>query len=251
MAFPIKKLKELGALAAFASCFLLPLSSHHLFPLLRLGVGEHFGEIDVMQMICSTEGLPKAPRASGCPLCPSAVDRMSTLEIHTGIMQASHINFDHFALIIMASGIAAVGLLSDNTAFVLASFFISPLMSMILAVAWGLVINDHRLAKRGARNMLYGALLSILAGMVCALFLSINPDKDEIQRPVNAGNALFSGISINSSQILSRGPPFTNIISSMLVAALSGIAIALGMSSGISSALAGTSLSHPHLRRTS
>jgi uncharacterized membrane protein len=221
VAFPIKKLKEIG-------------------------VGEHFGEIDVVQIACSTEEFPKAPRSkvpSQCPLCPSAIDRISTLEIHTAILNGSHINFDHSALIILASGIAAVGLLSDSTAFVLASFFISPLMSMILAVAWGITISDFRLARRGFRNMFYGALLSILAGMVCALFLSIKPNQVEIMSPVNEGNSLFSGISINSDQILSRGPPFSNLYSSGVVAALSGVSVALGMSSGISSALAGVAMS--------
>jgi uncharacterized membrane protein len=57
------------------------------------------------------------------------------------------------------------------------------------------------------------------------------------------GKGLYSAISVNSGEILSRGPPRINILNAAVVAALSGVAVALGMSSGISSALAGVALS--------
>ena len=65
-----------------------------------VGVGEMFGEIDVMATLCSTEQLPKAESSKKKArkrwrFCPSALDRRSTLEIHTGIVESSHINFDH------------------------------------------------------------------------------------------------------------------------------------------------------------
>ena len=142
-----------------------------------------------------------------CSMCPSAVDRQSTLEIHSAIESQSHINFDHVLCIVVASGIAAVGLLSDSTAFILASFFISPLMSMVLAVAWGVTIKDYVLAARGLWNMMWcartsalsptpgrlhtpsahtlsGAALAVASGMGAALFLSISPNQHEIEQPV-------------------------------------------------------------------
>jgi hypothetical protein len=92
-----------------------------------VGVGELFGEIDVSSTLCSTESLPKAHsfkkkrKRGACSICPSALDRMSTLEIHTGIVENSHINFDHVTCILLASGIAAVGLLTDSDALILVS----------------------------------------------------------------------------------------------------------------------------------
>ena len=91
-------------------------------------------------------------------------------------------------MIVLASGIAAVGLLSDSTAFVLASFFISPLLSMIMAVAWGITIKDWVLVRRSFRNLVYGALLACASGMMGALLLSVRPDECDIQLPVNFGN---------------------------------------------------------------
>lgn len=80
---------------------------------------------------------------------------MPTLEIHNNIVGSSHLNFDHIlcvatgglvltafqaatltGAVCAASGIAAIGLLTDSSPFILASFFISPLMGMIMAVTW-------------------------------------------------------------------------------------------------------------------
>merc|ERR1712166_413588 len=58
------------------------------------------------------------------------------------------------------------------------------------------------------------------------------------------GEGLYYAISINSVQITSRGPPMAaSIFSSMVIAVFSGVAIALGFASGISSALSGVALS--------
>ena len=148
----------------------------------------------MFDIICSTEELPKPHREKRSAIsrflsCSSAQDRKSTLEIHTSIVNNSHINFDHCLMIVLASGIAAVGLLSDSTAFVLASFFISPLLSMIMAVAWGITIKDWVLVRRSFRNLVYGALLACASGMMGALLLSIRPDECDIQLPVNFGTS--------------------------------------------------------------
>ena len=168
-----------------------------------VGVGEMYGEIDISATLCSSEILPKAlslqrkRRAGFWSCCPSALDRMSTLEIHTSIVEASHINFDHVMCVLLASGIAAVGLLTDSSAFILASFFISPLMNMILAATWGLVIKQQGLLYRGLRNMFYGALICFLSGMLIGAILGLmtlheqsNPNdffwEEELSKPVVA-----------------------------------------------------------------
>merc|ERR1711998_403197 len=124
-----------------------------------------------MDMRCSTESLNKLPRPEGCAsVCRSAVDRLSTLEIHSAIEGSSHFNFDHLMCIILASFIAGTGLLTDSDAFILASFFISPLMSMIMSVTWGSTVGDLDLVKRGFRNMMYGFVATFLVGVVLGIW---------------------------------------------------------------------------------
>lgn len=112
----------------------------------------------------------------------------------------------------------------------------------------GCVINDMAIVRRGLRNMFWGILISVLAGFAIGLLLNISPDEAALKVKIgdegkNSESGIFSSISLNTSQILSRGPPVGNVVSSFIVAVLSGVAIALGQSSGISSALAGCAMS--------
>eukprot|EP00658_Telonema_sp_P-2_P002898 TRINITY_DN11069_c0_g1_i2.p1 TRINITY_DN11069_c0_g1~~TRINITY_DN11069_c0_g1_i2.p1 ORF type:complete len:460 (-),score=108.70 TRINITY_DN11069_c0_g1_i2:672-2051(-) len=239
-------------------CYMIQfkLKVSHVSRVLKLlksrGVGEEFGTIDVYPVQFSTAkdlGSSKDMRETWTDsCCPSTAARMPTLEIHSNITGSSHLNFDHIMCVITAAGIAAVGLLTDSSPFILASFFISPLMGMIMAVTWGCVIRDQHLIYRGAKNMTWGVLLCMASGFLLALLISF--DKNEYGLQLTLGSAekqgqsgLYSSISLNTSQILSRGPPSGNVVSSAIVAILSGVAIALGQSSGISSALAGCAMS--------
>jgi uncharacterized membrane protein len=216
----------------------------------RIGVGEEFGEIEVMQIVCSTEELPRCQRkrpSMSCWRWPSIASRRSTLEIHSSITQRSHFNYDHFLFILVASSIGAIGLLTDSLAFVMASFFISPLMQMVLAVAWGVAIYDWSLVRRGLRNVLFGVSLSLLAGGSTALCLAACDTDGLCQAGFLAGandtmssRSIVATINIDSLTILAQNQFWPT---SPFVAALSGIAVALGESGGIPSALSGVALS--------
>merc|ERR1711934_1085428 len=117
-----------------------------------------------------------------------------------------------------------------------------------MAVTWGFVIGDMELSRRGFRNMLYGIAVCVVTGFIVGVCLCSNPNYDAFQLVITDINkakqpGIYASISINTSQILGRGPPIGNVISSFIVAALSGVAIGLGQSSGIASALAGCAMS--------
>ena len=86
-----------------------------------IGLGNSFGDIDVLPINCSTRTLPRKVRTG---LCRSFSERMPTLEIHTSILRGSHLDAEHIILILLASGVAACGLLQDSAVLILASFFI-------------------------------------------------------------------------------------------------------------------------------
>jgi uncharacterized membrane protein len=219
-------------------------------------VPSEYGELDILDVRCSSEILPKTTRTSrkqhGALCCPSSLDRRSILEINSTIVDDSDFSFDHVVLIVCASGIAAVGLLSDSDAFLLASFFISPMLTMILAFTWGMTIKDYALALRGLLNIVFGGLLCIATGAMFGLLVLAFESEQNTQDLLCANladggkhgpSALYAAISINSHAIVSRGPPVYNVWDAGVVAAISGVAVALGMSSGISRALAGVALS--------
>lgn len=215
--------------------------SHALKQLRRVGLGERFGDIDVVPINCSTY---KVPRRKGTGLCRSFGERMPSLEIHTSVVSSSHLTSEHTILALLASAMAASGLLTDNLVLILASFFISPLLSMIMAFTWGLCIGDGALALRGLRNMGAGCLLCFASGALIALMCSLEPNTEGISSPIASGPGIYYGISINSDQITSRGPPAsTNVVTAAIIGSIAGVAVALGQSSGIASALAGVTIS--------
>eukprot|EP01051_Picozoa_sp_SAG22_P001334 SAG22_NODE_52_length_24288_cov_15.594568_2_plen_169_part_00 len=132
-----------------------------------IGLGDTYGDIDVLPVLCSTRTLLRPPKAGRCR---SWADRNPTLEIHSSIVGQAKLTTEHVILIILASGMSvrgpedrppnlgqlaptpvapplrkivssclrlgppvcaqAVGLLTDNLVLILAAFFISPLMTV-------------------------------------------------------------------------------------------------------------------------
>lgn len=110
------------------------------------------------------------------------------------------------------------------------------------------MIKDQNIVRRGAANMIWGIAMCVATGLFVGFLLCIDGNKSAFEMQLTNANkssqsGVYSAISLNTSQILSRGPPVGNVISSFIVAVLSGIAIALGQSSGIASALAGCAMS--------
>ena len=68
--------------------------SHAMKQLKRIGLGERFGDIDVLSVDCSTYKVPRRKRTG---ICRSFGERMPTLEIHTNIVGSSHLTSEHIS----------------------------------------------------------------------------------------------------------------------------------------------------------
>lgn len=198
-----------------------------------------FYVFDVQAVLTTTEQVP----APNVPLSNMSWlgyrlggTRISTLEMHTNISGNTSFSIDHGFLIMIACCLAAFGLIMDSPVNILAAFFVSPLMNMILVTSWGLVIRDYQLARRGMTNVVLGASMAWIVGAFIGIFLSRVPGVFMMEH--NDGRA-----SINSSQILARGPPASMAWGgTTVIASISGITIALGQSTGVTGALAGVTM---------
>mmetsp|Transcript_71744 Transcript_71744/g.181005 ORF Transcript_71744/g.181005 Transcript_71744/m.181005 type:complete len:457 (+) Transcript_71744:66-1436(+) len=221
-----------------------PTNLNHIIKLLQ---SSGYPTFDVLDVVSTTEHISSQRRRKTNGFLgdrfQSTRDRLSTLEIHNCIVGASHITFDHCFLIFVASCIATVGLLGDSPVNILASFFVSPLMTMIMATTWGLVISDYTLVRRGLRNMFFGAALAFSMGLLIGTVLSLLKDPDGLASKIHDGNGIFNVFSVNSNEVLARGPPCSATWgTTTAIATFSGITIALGYSNGITNALSGVTL---------
>jgi uncharacterized hydrophobic protein (TIGR00341 family) len=122
-------------------------------------------------------------------------------------------------MVLLSTIVAAVGLLQDNVAFVIAAMVIAPLLSPNLALTFGTALGD--------KGLIFNALKTSFGGLVAALIPCIII-------------GLLIDINFKSEQLMDR----TVIdFASMIVALASGAAAVLSLTTGVSSALVGVMVS--------
>ena len=98
--------------------------------------------------------------------------RMTYDEILRQIEDSSKLTFDYIGMILAAAAIAATGLVQDSSVTVVASMLLSPLMSPILAITFGLAVGHDGIMRRGMRNELIGVLITLAVGIAAGASLA-------------------------------------------------------------------------------
>ncbi len=86
------------------------------------------------------------------------------------LIETSSPRTDFYFLVILSTLIVALGLLADNVILVIGGMLVTPLLSPILAIALGIVINDRRVIMRSVRIFLVAFVLAFLVAFVLGLF---------------------------------------------------------------------------------
>ncbi len=143
--------------------------------------------------------------------------------VYRSMQKNARANIDFYTLIILASGIAFLGLLLDSSSVIIGAMLIAPLMSPILAMATGIVMGNLKMLQSAANSTLNGIVMAIGVSAVLTLIL------------------FAFGLSLKpTNEILSRTSP--NLLD-LLVALLSGAAAAYAVSrSQLAAALPGVAI---------
>ncbi|XP_022253639.1 uncharacterized protein LOC106469415 [Limulus polyphemus] len=100
--------------------------------------------------------------------------RLTVAQVVDGIRANAVLSFDFVMFIILASMIAALGLMENSSVVLVASMLISPLMGPILAGTFGAVIEDRSLRNQGLTNEIIGlsvcVVFGFLFGLICGNF---------------------------------------------------------------------------------
>lgn len=124
---------------------------------------------------------------------------------------------DHvfYLLVILSTIVALVGLLKDNVAVVVGAMVIAPLLGPNLGFAFGTAIGYPRLMRDGARSALEGVIIALL---------------------ISAGVGVLWGGVPDSHELMSR--TFVGV-DGVVLAAASGVAGVLSLTTGLSMTLVG------------
>ena len=199
-------------------------SSKILADLETIGVGVHYGIIDVLPVEAS-----KPMTEEAATITPT--ERLSVEEIYSKIAAGTRLSFDFLALLIVSCIIAAIGLATNSPVIIVASMLLAPLMGPILGLSFGVIIKDRRLIETGIKNEAFGLAIAILMGVIMGAilmfltFLPSWPPEWAWPTPEMASRALL-----------------WVLILGMAVAAASGAGVALAATRGDLSSLVGVAI---------
>ncbi len=146
-------------------------SSKILTDLETIGVGVHYGIIDVLPVEAS-----KPIAEEEVTIKPT--ERLSVEEIYSKIATGTRLSFDFLALLVVSCIIASIGLATNSPVIIVASMLLAPLMGPILGLSFGAVIQDRRLVVTGIKNEALGLAIALIMGLIMGavlLPLSLHP----------------------------------------------------------------------------
>eukprot|EP01035_Chromulina_nebulosa_P018629 gene18629-24364_t len=152
--------------------------------------------------------------------------RKTTEELYNEISNNANMTINTWMNLIGASIMAAGGLTTNATVFIVAAMLVSPIMGPILGITFGYRVADWPLFKAGVINELKMAAVTFLCGVFFGLILG------------DVGNTY----KWPNSAMMPEGQAF-NLIISIIVSAAAGTVLGVSLTSTGGNALVGTAIS--------
>ncbi len=101
---------------------------------------------------------------------PFKIKQSDRNQFCTKIIETSAPNSDYYFLVALSTLIVALGLLADNVILVIGGMLVTPLLSPILAIALGIIINEKSVIMRSVRIFSFSVLLALVIALLVGLF---------------------------------------------------------------------------------
>jgi len=154
--------------------------------------------------------------------------RLRVLQVLESVKEGASLSFDYLWYVILAAWVAAMGLMGDSVAVVVASMLLSPLMGPCLGSTLGFTLRQKKLVLLGLRNEAISLLVCVFVGLLVAA----------IAVPVDG----FAVRAWPSSEMVSRGSA-SGLVLGMFIAIPSGMGVALSVLGRNSGGLTGVAIS--------
>ncbi len=90
------------------------------------------------------------------------------------LIETSAPRADFYFLVILSTLITALGLLANNVILVIGGMMVAPLLSPILALALGIVINDSKVILRSVKILSFSFVFAFLVAFIVGIFTLSN-----------------------------------------------------------------------------
>jgi uncharacterized hydrophobic protein (TIGR00341 family) len=106
--------------------------------------------------------------------------RLSREELYTQITDSSRPNLAYFALVVLSTVVAAIGLVNDNVAVVIGAMVIAPLLGPNMALALATTLGDFSLVKSSLKANVSGLLMAVSLSIILGVWLQVDPSSQQI-----------------------------------------------------------------------
>ena len=96
-------------------------------------------------------------------------------ELYQKMMRVSGLSRNYMVMVVLASFVAAIGLLKNDVAVIIGSMVISPLLSPNMALALATTLGDLKLARKSLFTNLVGFSSVLIIGILMGFFIDVDP----------------------------------------------------------------------------
>lgn len=107
-------------------------------------------------------------------------DRRSTDEIYDDVADSVSINLTYLMTVTLSAIIAALAMMTGQTAVVIGAMVIAPLLGPTLALAMAATVGDHGTGVRSLRTLALGAAMVVLCTLPLGALLEFDPMTPEL-----------------------------------------------------------------------
>lgn len=126
--------------------------------------------------------------------------RVSREELYAQITDTSKASSTYFAMVVLSTVVAAIGLINDNAAVVIGAMVIAPLLGPNIALALATTLGDTSLVRSSLKANASGLLTAMVLAFILGALLAVDPSNHQIASRTHIGLmdvvlALASGIA--------------------------------------------------------
>ena len=148
--------------------------------------------------------------------------RIGREELYSDVDKMSRLSLVFIILIILASVVAAVGILRNNVVFIIGAMVIAPVLGPNVALSLGTTLGDGELSQRALKTIALGIVTVFVVSAIVGMIFKVDTQIPELvsRTEVNFGDIVLA-LAAGSAAVLS--------LSSGLVSALIGVMVAVAL----------------------
>jgi uncharacterized hydrophobic protein (TIGR00341 family) len=149
-------------------------------------------------------------------------ERISREELHNDVAQGATISRVFVAQVILATLVAAVGLIRNDTAVLIGAMVIAPLLGPNVSLCLATTLGDIELALRSLKANVVGLTVALATSLVIGVVFTIDPSSEAIRsRTVVSGGDIILALAAGCAGVLA----FTAGAPSALIGVMVAVAL--------------------------